>query len=161
MAGKIRWVFIALLLGAYSLAQTGTTVKSSWTDKNDTEEYAAHMLQLAYNERGYWGAKINMTQAGGKRIFTVNPGQLYLVSDIIVSGVKGISVDDMMVDAPKPGDVYSPARFNEWIAAVNKKYAGNSGPLKSAKWGARMDHARPRVTIQATFEVRIPIASPQ
>jgi len=69
------------------------------------------------------------------------------VTDIIVYGPKGISIDELMVYAPKPGDVYSPVRFNEWIAAVNKKYAGDSGPLKSAKWGARMDHARARVTI--------------
>jgi outer membrane protein assembly factor BamA len=162
MSRKIAsFVFFASLLSVYSHSQEGTAAASGWTDKNNTEQYAAYMIRLAYSEQGYFGVRVDIKPAGTKRVFAVEPGPVYHVREIKVSGLKAFPVEEVMAGAPKPGDVYSPARTNEWIKAIEKKYAAEGGPLKVVNWGGRLDHARAQATIEVTFEERTPTASPR
>jgi hypothetical protein len=56
MRQRIASLIIVLSLGAYACAQEGT-LEHGWTDKNNTEMYAAYMLQVAYNEQGIGGQR--------------------------------------------------------------------------------------------------------
>jgi hypothetical protein len=114
-------------------AQEGT-VEHGWTDKNNTEMYAAYMLRGAYYEQGYLGAKVEIRQAGTKRVFVVQPGRIYHVERFDVSGLSDLP-EEAMTDSPKAGDVYSPDRINEWIATLKRQYD------RELSWGVRCDHA--------------------
>jgi hypothetical protein len=59
MSERIAFLLFVLFLSVYSCAQEGT-VEHGWTDKNNTEMYAAYMLQNAYNEQGYGGAEVEI-----------------------------------------------------------------------------------------------------
>ena len=39
---------------------------SSWTDKNNTEQYARYLILAAYGEQGYLGAKVDGKLSGAK-----------------------------------------------------------------------------------------------
>jgi len=101
-------LLIVLSLSVYACAQEGT-VEHRWTDKNNTEMYAAYMLQGAYSEQGYCETKVEIRQAGTKRIFVLQPGRIYHVGCFDVSGL-GDLPEEAMTDSPKAGDVYSPDR---------------------------------------------------
>lgn len=111
------------------------------------------MLQVAYNEQGYWGAKVEIRQAGTKRVFVVQPGRIYHVERFDVSVLSDLP-DEAMTDSPKAGDVYSPDRVNEWIATIEKRYGRRVG------WGAQLDHAHAQVTIEVKLGEGGPISSP-
>jgi len=133
MRERIAFLLIVLSLSVYARAQEGT-VEHGWTDKNNTEMYAAYMLRGAYYEQGYLGAKVEVRQAGTKRVFVVQPGRIYHVERFDVSRL-GDLPEEAMTDSPKGGDVYSAARVNEWIAALKSQYN------RTLYWGVRCDHA--------------------
>src|SRR5580704_12430808 len=133
-------------------AQEGT-VEHGWTDKNNTEMYAAYMLRGAYYEQGYLGAKVEIRQAGTKRVFVVQPGRIYHVERFDVSGLSDLP-EEAMTDSPKAGDVYSPDRINEWIATVEKRYGRRVG------WAAQLDHAHAQVMIAVKLREGSPNPSP-
>jgi hypothetical protein len=143
MRERIAFLLIVLSLSVYACAQEGT-VEHGWTDKNNTEMYAAYMLQGAYGEQGYLGAKVEIRQAGTKRVFVVQPGRIYHVGRFDVSGL-GDLPEEAMTDSPKAGDVYSDARVSEWIATIRKRYS------RRATWGVRLDRAH----AQAMIEVKL------
>jgi hypothetical protein len=89
MSGRIAFLLFTLSLSVYSCAQEGADERG-WTDKNNTEMYAAYMLQHSYNEQGYWGAKVETRQSGTKRVFVVEPGRIYHVKHFDVSGLSGL-----------------------------------------------------------------------
>ncbi len=149
MSQRIGFLLIVLSLSVYSCAQEGT-VEHGWTDKNNAEMYAAYMLRNVYYEQGYWEAKVEIRQTGTKRVFVVEPGRIYHVKRFDVSGLNGLP-EEAMADSPKAGDVYSPDRVNEWIAAVEKRY------VQRANWGVRLDHAH----AQAEIEVKLTQDAPQ
>ena len=66
MRERFAFLFIVLSLSVCVCAQEGT-VEHGWTDENNTEMYAAYMLQHAYYEQGYWESKVEIRQAGTKR----------------------------------------------------------------------------------------------
>ena len=122
--------------------------------KNNTEQYAAYLLSVAYAESGYQGAKIEIKQAGTKRLFIVDPGQIFHVREVLVTGLRTFPEDKIVQDAPKPGDIYSADRTNEWIQGLVKSYVEKDGRLKLVNWGAKSDHAHAQVTIQLTLQER-------
>jgi outer membrane protein assembly factor BamA len=144
MRERIAFLLIVLSLGVYACAQEGT-VEHGWTDKNNAEMYAGYMLQHAYYEQGYWEAKVEIRQAGTKRVFVVQPGRIYRVERFDVSGL-GDLPEEAMADSPKAGDVYSPARVNEWIATIEKRYA------RRAVWGVESDRAHAQMMIEVQWE---------
>jgi hypothetical protein len=73
MRERIAFLLIVLSLSVYACAQEGT-VEHGWTDKNNTEMYAAYMLQNTYGEQGYCETKVEIKQAGTKRVFLVARG---------------------------------------------------------------------------------------
>jgi hypothetical protein len=75
------------------------TVERGWTDKNNTEMYAAYMLQNAYSEQGYWEAKVEIRQVGTKRVFVVEPGRIYQVKRFDVAGLSDLPAE-AMTDSP-------------------------------------------------------------
>src|ERR1035441_10140785 len=111
MRERIAFLLIVLSLSVYACAQEGT-VEHGWTDKNNAEMYAAYMLQNAYNEQGYWGARVEIRQAGTKRVFVVQQGRIYHVERFDVSGLSDLP-EEAMTDSPKTGDVYSPDQVEE------------------------------------------------
>ena len=122
---------------ALLLPQEWQSTDSRWTDKNNTERYAAYVLKGAYAEHGYYAAQVEIKQAGTKRLFVVDPGQIFHVKEVIVAGLGTFPVDKIVQHAPKPGDVYSEERINEWIQPLVKEYVEQDGPLKLLNWGAR------------------------
>jgi hypothetical protein len=152
MRQRIASLIIVLSLSAYARAQEGT-LEHGWTDKNNTEMYAAYMLQVAYNEQGYWGAKVEIRQAGNKRVFVVQPGRIYHVERFDVSVLSDLP-EESMTDSPKAGDVYSPDRVNEWIATIEKRYG------RRVVWGAQLDHAHAQVMIEVKRREGGPNPSP-
>jgi hypothetical protein len=152
MRERIAFLLIALSLNVYACAQEGT-IEHGWTDKNNSEMYAAYMLRVAYNEQGYWGAKVEIRQAGTNRIFMVQPGRIYHIERFDVSVTSDLP-EGAMTDSPKAGDVYSPDRVNEWIATVEKKYGRRVG------WGAQIDHAQAQVMIEVKLREGGPNSSP-
>jgi outer membrane protein assembly factor BamA len=143
MSGRIAFLLFTLSLSVYSCAQEGADERG-WTDKNNTEMYAAYMLQHSYNEQGYWGAKVETRQSGTKRVFVVEPGRIYHVKHFDVSGLSGLP-EDAMKDSPRAGDLYSPNRVNEWIASIEKRDA------RRGNWGAQFDQVHAQVKIEVKF----------
>ena len=122
--------------------------------KTTREKYAAYLLSATYREHGYYGAKVEIKQAGTKRLFIVDPGQIFHVKEVLVTGLQTFPEDKILWDAPKPGDIDSAARTNEWIQGLVKSYVENDGPLKLVNWGAKYDHAHAQVTIQLMLQER-------
>jgi hypothetical protein len=152
MRERIAFLLIVLSLCVYVCAQEGT-VEHGWTDKNNTEMYAAYMLQNAYYEQGYWESKVEIRQAGTKRVFVVQPGRIYHVERFDVSGLSDLP-EEAMTDSPKAGDVYSPVRVNEWIATIEKRYG------RRANWGSHFDRAHAQVMIEVKLSDGGPNPSP-
>ena len=74
------------------------------------------------------------------------------MKEIAVSGLSETDISALMQDAPKPGDVYSQARVNEWVAAAKKWYAAERGAQKQALMGVHLDHPHAQVTVTLAFE---------
>ena len=128
-----------LCICLYSQAQQHP--EQRWTDKNNAEQYAAYMIQIAYYERGYMGAKVQVRGDGARRIFEVDPGRIYHIKAMQILGENDLPAEAMST-APTVGDVYSAARINDWIATLTSQYK------RAASWGIRADHANANVTIQ-------------
>jgi hypothetical protein len=79
----------------------------------------------------------------------VQPGRIYHVERFDVSGL-GDLPEEAMADSPKAGDVYSPDRVNQWIAAIGKRYA------RRAVWGVEFDRSH----AQAMIEVKLRDSGP-
>lgn len=155
MSRKITaFLLLSLFSAALLLPQEWQSTDSRWTDKNNTENYAAYLVSVAYAEHGYIGAKVEIKQAGTKRLFIVDPGQIFHVKEVLVIGRQILPEDKIVQDAPKPGDIYSADRTNEWIQGLVKSYVEKDGPLKLLNWGAKYDHAHAQVTIQLTIQER-------
>jgi hypothetical protein len=136
---KSLWFLLVLSLPLFAqqkhpLCAPEGIVERGWTDKNNTEMYAAYLLQVAYGEQKYLGAKVEIRQVGTKRVFVVQPGRIYHIERFDVSGLSDLPVE-AMTDSPKAGDVYSPDRINEWIATLKSQYN------RALSWGVRCDHA--------------------
>jgi hypothetical protein len=155
MSRKITiFLLLSLSYGALLLPQKWQATERRWTDKNNTEQYAGYLLSAAYAERGYCGAKVEIKQAGAKRLFIVDPGQIFHLKEIVVTGLRTFPEGKIMEDAPKPGDVYSAARIGDWAEELNKRYAGQNGALKVVHWGFTLDYADALATIQLTVQER-------
>jgi hypothetical protein len=59
MTERIAFSLFVLSLSVYLCAQEGT-VERHWTDKNNTEMYAAYMVQNAYNEQGIGAQRLKL-----------------------------------------------------------------------------------------------------
>lgn len=153
MNGRIAFLLFALSLSACLHAQQGRPLERGWTDKNNSERYAAYMLQMAYNEQGYWGVKVDIRQVGTRRIFAVEPGLLYHVEQVDVSGLSDLPMEEVMAGCPKPGEVYSPVRMNDWIASTEKKYGR---AVKAQRY--QIDSAHAGATLEVTFQKQSPAA---
>jgi len=127
----------------YGLAQSGAG--QGWTDKNNAEEYAAYMIRVAYNERGYIGASVQVREDGTRRIFEVDPGRIYHIKALDILGRNRLP-PQAMTSAPCVGDVFSSARMNDWTASLKSRYR------RTASWGMRSDPANAEVTIEVRLD---------
>jgi hypothetical protein len=74
------------------------------------------MLGVSYNERGYRGARVQVTQQDGKDVFKCvhSPaGAAVPLQERDSDGLPENAMTVVMQDAPKAGDVYSAARVND------------------------------------------------
>jgi hypothetical protein len=113
-----------------------------WTDKNNAEQYAAYMIRIAYYERGYMGARVQVRDDGARKIFEVDPGRIYHIKAMQILGRNDLPVEAMST-APTVGDIYSAARINEWIATLKSQYN------RALSWrSVRCDHAKADCAIE-------------
>jgi outer membrane protein assembly factor BamA len=96
------------LCGAGLLAQNWRPADNEWTDKSNTEQYAAYLLKTTYYQQGYCAAKVEIKQDGSKRFFVVDPGELFHLNDVVVIGLQVLKADKFMQNGPKSGEVFSP-----------------------------------------------------
>ena len=149
MYRQIALAIFTLSISVYCYAQRDSQRK--WTDKNNAEQYAAYMIQIAYYERGYMGARVQVRDDGAKKIFEVDPGRIYHIKAMQILGRNDLPAEAMST-APTVGDVYSAARINEWIATLKSQYN------RTLNWrSVRCDHA----TADCTIEVEPDTDSPQ
>jgi hypothetical protein len=67
---------LTFLWGTLLLAQNWQPTDGNWTDKNNTEQYAAYLLKTTYDQQGYCGARVEIKQDGSKRLFIVEPASI-------------------------------------------------------------------------------------
>lgn len=145
-------LLFALLAVCCGGALAQDSVGSGWTDKNNSEMYAAYILRIAYYERGYMAANVTVSRSGTQDVFSVEPGPIYHFKNVSVVGLPENYVGSVMQDAPKAGEVYSAARVNDWLAQVKQK-AGNEGrTLKIVHRETNLDHATATANVIITFE---------
>ena len=155
MSRKIAvYLPLTFLFGALLLAQNWRPTENNWTDKNNTEQYAAYLLKTTYYQQGYCGARVEIKQDGSKRLFIVEPGEIFRLNDVVVTGLRVFPTHKLMQDGPKSGDVFSPMRINDWVEQVSNKFAKNAGPLESVTWGAKFDYAHSQVKLQVIVKQR-------
>ncbi len=99
------------------------------------------MIQIAYYERGYIGARVQVRDDGARKIFEVDPGRIYHIKAIQIPGQNDLPLEAIST-APTVGDVYSAARINDWIATLKSQYN------RALSWGVRCDHASADCTIE-------------
>jgi outer membrane protein assembly factor BamA len=136
----LTYISLSLLCGVGLLAQNWRLTDNKWTDKNNTEQYAAYLLKTTYYEQGYCAAKVEINQDGSKRLFIVDPGETFHLNDVVVTGLQVFKANKLMQDGPKSGEVFSPIRINDWAEQVRKNYAQSNGPLESIHWGVKFDY---------------------
>lgn len=146
----LTYISLSLFCSTVLLAQNWRPTESKWTDKNNTEQEAAYLLQTTYYQQGYCAAKVEVKQDGSKRLFIVDPGEPFHVN-LAVSGLHVLGVYKLLQDGPKSGDVYSPIRINDWAEQVRKNYGQIGGPIESITWGVTFDYAHS----QANVEIRV------
>lgn len=122
------------------------------TDKTIVEDYASYLISTAYAEHGYCGAKIEIKESGAKRVFIVDPGELFRLKEVDVIGPPEVQESKNAEDAPKAGDVYSQARLNDWVARLDKQYGGANRSLKAVRRETTLDRAHALVTFRVTFQ---------
>ena len=150
----LTYISLSLLCSVGLLAQNWQPTDKGWADKNNTEQYAAYLLNTTYYQQGYCAVKVEIKQDGPRRLFIVDPGEPFHLSDVVVTSLHAFKADTLMQDGPKSGEVFSPIRINDWAEQVRKNYAQSTGPLESILWGAKFDYAHSRVAIQVTVRER-------
>jgi outer membrane protein assembly factor BamA len=147
----LTYISLSLLCGVGLLAQNWRPTDNKWTDKNNTEQYAAYLLKTTYYEQGYCAAEVEIKQDGSKRLFIVDPGEPFHLNDVVVTGLQVFKANKLMQDGPKSGELFSPIRINDWAEQVRKNYAQSNGPLESILWGVKFDYTHS----QANVEIRV------
>jgi hypothetical protein len=139
MCRRIVLAIFALSISVHCYAQRDP--ERRWTDKNNAEQYAAYMIQVAYQELGYMGVKVQVRDDGATKIFDVNPGPIYHIKVMHILGQKDLPAEAMST-APTAGDVFSTDRISGWIATLKSQYN------RALSWGWRCDHATADCTIE-------------
>jgi len=142
------YLSLSLLFVPLLLAQDWRPTENKWTDKNNTENAAAYLLRMTYYQQGYCGAKVEIKQDGSRRLFIVDPGELFHLNDLAVIGLRTFPADKLMQGSPKSSDVFSPARINEWVEQIRKKYGGKTGPLQHVNFELSLDYGRSQVNVR-------------
>jgi len=142
---------LSIALVCLSCMVFGQDRHSGWTDKNNGQNYAAYMLQMTYNERGYMSAFVNVKQSGEEDIFVVNPGPVFHFKDVKIVGLPENLTGQVMSHAPKTGEVYSAARVNDWLAREEKRLATAGMGQKVARQETRLDRESSSVTVTISF----------
>jgi hypothetical protein len=146
----LTYISLSLFCGTGVLAQDCRPTENKSTDKNNTEQEAAYLLQTTYYQQGYCAAKVEVKQDGSKRLFIVDPGEPFHVN-LAATGLHVLGVNKLMQDGPKSGEVYSPTRINDWVEQARKNNGQIAGPLESITWRVTFDYAHS----QANVEIRV------
>jgi hypothetical protein len=155
MSPKIAiYLPLTFLCGASLLAQSQRATDSIWTEKNNTEQYAAYLLKTTYYQQGYCAARVEIKQDGSKRLFIVNPGEPFHLN-VAVTGLRVFRVDKLMQDGPKTGEIFSPIRINDWAEQIRKNYAQSHGPLESIMWGVKFDYTHSQANVEISVKERV------
>lgn len=143
---------LPITLVCVSCIVLGQDRRSGWTDKNNGQQYAAYMLQVTYNERGYMSAHVNVSRSGQEDVFVVNSGPVFHFKDVKSVGLSENLAQQVMKDAPKSGEVYSAARITDWLGQKEKQPATAGVAQNSARQETRLDHEAASVTVTVSFK---------
>ena len=149
----LRGLSFILLAPLIMACTRGRVATKPFLEKAE-DDYAAYFLRAAYHEGGYLGASVRVHRVGPYKLFTVNPGPKYRLKEVRIVGVKDSRVAELLADAPKPGELYSPDRVSNWSAGIMKKYSGNRDPLLFLKSRTEVDHKGAQVTVTLAFKER-------
>ncbi len=84
MYRRIALAILTLSISVHCYAQRDA--ERRWTDKNNAEQYAAYMIQIAYYERGYMGVRVHVRDDGARMTFEVDPGRIYHIKAMQILG---------------------------------------------------------------------------
>jgi outer membrane protein assembly factor BamA len=84
----------------------------------------------------------------------VEPGEVFHVGKVVVSGLRAFPTGTLMQGGPKSGDVFSPARIGDWLEQVRNKYATRTRPLESVHIGEKIDYAKSQVDMEVMVKER-------
>lgn len=110
MYQRIALAIFVLSIGSYAQG----TPERGWTDKNNTERYAACMIRIGYYELGYLGVRIQVRDDGTRKIFEVERGRVDHIKAVQILGNNDLPAE-AMTGAPTVGEVYSDARISDWV----------------------------------------------
>jgi outer membrane protein assembly factor BamA len=154
----LTYIPLSIFCCAGLLAQNSPPTNNEWTDKNNTEQYAAYLLKTTYYQQGYCAAKVEVKQNGSQRLFIVDPGEPFHLN-VDVTGLRAFRVDKLMQDGPKTGEIFSPIRIDDWAEQIRKNYAQSNGPLESITWGVNFDYAHSRANLEIRLKERITVGA--
>ena len=139
----LTYISLSLLCGVGLLVQNWRPIDNGWTNKNNTERYAAYLLETTYYQQGYCAAKVEVKQDGSKRLFIVDPGEPFHLN-VAVTGLHVFEVNKLMQDGPKTGEIFSPIRINDWAEQIRK-----NRPLSELE---QLEHQLRRAVERQEFE---------
>ena len=116
------------------------------------EAECGYLIRSAYELMGYSGASVKPIQSDPTRRFEVRPGSMYRLKDLQILGLRRFPVSDLLQEAPRPGEVYSPTRINKWVESIRKKYADAEGPLRLVSQSVALDRAHATVSVTLVVE---------
>ena len=96
MYRRIAVAIFTLSISVHCYAQRDP--ERRWTDKNNAEQYAAYMIQIAYYERGYMGARVQVRDDGATKVFEVEPGRIDHIKAMQILGRNDLPAEAMSTD---------------------------------------------------------------
>jgi len=148
------YLSLSLLCVPLLLAQDWRPTENKWTDKNNTEQSAAYLVRMTYYQQGYCGAKVEIRQDGSRRLFIVDPREIFHLNRLTIIGVRSFPADKLIQSGPKSGDVFSAERLNDWVEQIRKKYVGNTGPLQDVQYEISFDYQHSQVNVLLMLQER-------
>lgn len=156
MSGRthVALLSLSLLLTGSPLAQEPQEGRGAETgDTNVEDEEAIRRIREAYLEMGYCFASVTLKESGAKtKVFEVQPRRKCSLKDITITGAKRFHPDQLLQNAPKPGDVVTPSLLRKLMKAIVKKYSEAGAPLPTLTPDITPDRANASISLKIHVE---------
>lgn len=143
LVDRILLVGIGLTLLAL-LSRTG--VKADEPSGEDNQ--ALLHIREVYNEMGYFAAVVKLKESSpAVKIFEVRPGAKYRFKEVKISGARRLYPDQLMQDAPIPGEVFTSTLVRKFLEKVVKKYSQAGAPPPEVSPDIAIDNTNGLITL--------------